>query len=396
MKVYIVGIGMDGRNTLTREGWKAVTEAELLIGAERMLAPFAELGKETLCSYIPQEIAEALRSCGKDTAAVLMSGDCGFFSGTKKLLPLLGDYDTETVPGISAAAYLCAKTGISYEKMKFVSLHGQNGNTAVNVMMNEYCFFLLGGEMTAAGLCSRLAAYGLPEVTVHIGEELGYEGERIVSGTAGSLRDGSFGRLAAAVVYNPQFIGHIPSAVSDGSFIRGGIPMTKSEVRCIAAAKLDICSDSVVWDIGCGTGSVSVEAAYRCADGKVLAFDRNAEAAELTRKNAAAFGCDNIIVQEGECPAVLAGAEPPDKVFIGGSGGNMKDILEAVYRANPKADIAAAAVSLETLRDTAEAFGQYGAECEVTQIAVTRTERIGAHTMLRAQNPVFIISGRLS
>ena len=175
MKIYIVGTGMDGEKTLNREAENAISEAKLLIGAKRILQPFKAYEKELFVSYDPREIAEKLNSCTYETAAVLMSGDCGFFSGAKKLFPLLEAHDVYIVAGISSAAYFCSKLGISYEKMKFISLHGRCSNIAANVKMSERCFFLLGGKITAAEVCRRLCDHGMGGVTVHIGTDLGYE-----------------------------------------------------------------------------------------------------------------------------------------------------------------------------------------------------------------------------
>ena len=113
MKIYIVGTGMDGEKTLNREAENAISEAKLLIGAKRILQPFKAYEKELFVSYDPREIAEKLNSCTYETAAVLMSGDCGFFSGAKKLFPLLEAHDVYIVAGISSAAYFCSKLGIS-------------------------------------------------------------------------------------------------------------------------------------------------------------------------------------------------------------------------------------------------------------------------------------------
>ena len=394
MKVYIVGTGMDGRNTLTNEAEKAVAESGLLIGAERMLRPFSSSGKELFASYKPADIAEKLSISSHSTAAVLMSGDCGFFSGTKKLIPLLADFDVSVIPGISSVSYFCSKAGLSYERMKFISLHGQHSNIAVNVRTNEYCFFLLGGDMTAADVCRRLCGFGMGGVNVYIGKDLGYPGERIITGKASALTDAEADGLAVMVTENNEYLRHIPSAIDDGKFIRGNIPMTKSEVRCIAVAKLDTGSDSVVWDIGCGTGSVSVEAAFRCPDGKVFSFDKNSEAIMLTNENALEFGCDNIEASEGMCPDILADIPAPDKVFIGGSSGNLAGIFGIVHSKNPRADIVMTSVSLETLHDAISCFESYGTSPEIVQLSSARTKKLGSHTMLQAQNPVFIISGR--
>lgn len=396
MKVYIVGTGMDGRNTLTNEAEKAIESAGLLIGAERMLSPFRNSGKELFFSYLPQDIADKINSCKCTSAAVLMSGDCGFFSGTKKLLPLLDGHDVSVVPGISSASFFCSRLGISYENMKFITLHGRSSNIAVNVRMNEKCFFLLGGEMTAADVCKRLCEYGMGSVTVHIGTDLGYENEKKFSGTAADLADTEICGLAVMITENCDFLRHIPSAIDDGHFIRGEIPMTKSEVRCIAVSKLNICNDSVVWDIGCGTGSVSVEAAYRCQDGRVFAFDKNQEAVTLTEKNARRSGCDNIEAAKGICPDILQNAPAPDKVFIGGTSENMSAVFDCIFSKSPNADIVVTAVSLETLNEAVSCFERSGKSPEIVQIAATRTKKLGSHTMLQAQNPVFIISGRLS
>ena len=396
MKVYIVGTGMDGRNTLTKEAENAVLKADVLIGAKRMLSPFISLGKEVYTGYVPQDIADMINKGKYDTAAVLMSGDCGFFSGTKKLLPMLDAHEVKLFPGISSMTYFCSRLGFSYEKMKFITLHGRNANIAVNVKLNRHCFILLGGEMTASAVCSRLCSYGLGDVTVHIGADLGYENERIISGKANELTDISVSGLSVMIVENDSCLRYIPSAIDDAEFIRKEIPMTKSEVRCAAISKLDICADSVMWDIGCGTGSVSVEAAFRCYDGSVFAFDKKPEAAELTAVNARRFGCDNIIVSEGICPDILSDAPVPDKVFIGGTSGNMSAIFECIYSKNPNADIVVTTVSLETLHDALSSFEKYQITPEIVQISAVRTNKLGSHTMLQAQNPVFIISGRLS
>ena len=108
------------------------------------------------------------------------------------------------------------------------------------------------------------------------------------------------------------------------------------------------------------------------------------------------FGCDNVIISEGSCPESLENAQAPDKVFIGGSSGNMDGIFTAIYAKNPKADIVVTAVSLETLNEAVKCFERYGTSPEITQIAAARTEKIGTHTMFKAQNPVFIISGGLA
>ena len=395
MKVYLIGTGMEGCKTLTAEARAAIESSELLIGAERILEPFSAYGKRTACAYLPKDITDILEKENCSAVSVLLSGDTGFFSGAAKLRSALAEYETETVCGISSAAYLCAKAGISYENMKHISLHGREGNIAVNVRMNEKCFFLLGGSISAAEVCRRLCEYGMPDADIYIGERLGYADERVTAGKASGLCDISTDRLCCLAAVNGSYLRHIPSCISDDSFLRTEIPMTKSAVRGNIAAGLGIESGSVCWDFGCGTGSVSVEMAFRCPDGRVYSFDKKQEAVKLTAENARLFGCDNIFPYAAELPTLPGDIPSPDKVFIGGSSGNMAEILALIHERNSNADICVTAVSVETLGQASAAFEAYGGSFDITQLAVTETHKVGGHTMFRAQNPVFIIRGKL-
>ena len=395
-KIYVIGIGTNGAGSLTADAAAAIQSAGLLIGAKRMLEPYADSGKALVCQYQPESIAETLRSSPESCAAVLLSGDSGFFSGAKKLLPLLQDMDAAVLPGISSVSAFCAKCSISYENMRFLSLHGNTENIAVHVHTNRYCFFLLGGDMTAAQVCQRLCEYGLSEVQVYIGINLGYDTERILHGRASDYLTFPAETLTVLIAENPAYLRYIPSAVPDSAFIRGKVPMTKAEVRCNAVAALRIAHDAVCWDIGCGTGSVSVEMAFRCPDGQVYAFDHNAEAVSLTVLNAKHFSCDNIRTVAGSCPEILRDYPAPDAVLIGGSGGKLSAIFAEIARRNPKADVAVTAVSLETLAEARTEFEQYCEECQIVQIAVTRTKKLGSHTMPDPQNPVWLIAGGLT
>lgn len=396
MTVYIIGTGTDGAGTLTRDAQAAIDRARLLIGAGRMLAPYENQGRQTRCLYQAEQIAQALRESDADPAAVLLSGDIGFFSGARRVLPLLGGMEVHCIPGISSAAGFCARLGVSYEDMHFVSLHGRESAVALPVRTHARCFFLLGGDMTAGAVCRRLCQFGLAEVTVHIGERLGYADESCRSGTAAEFREYEGDRLAVLVTENPAYLPYLPTSIPDAAFLRGSIPMTKSVVRGAAVSALQIGQNAVCWDIGCGTGSVSVEMAYRCPAGTVHAFDRNPDAVRLTRDNAERFSCDNILVSEGICPDILAAAPAPDCVFVGGSAGAMTEIFRCIHAKNPAARIAVTAVSLETLHEAAACFSRFHAEYGITQIAVTQTRQIGSHTMMQAENPVFLIQGRLS
>ena len=390
MTVTIAATGMGGTATLTREAQEAIASAELLIGAGRMLAPYQDSGKALYMSYDPAAIAGRIR-CGRErSAAVLMSGDTGFFSGTKKLLPLLAEHEVRVLPGIASPVYLCAKAGLSWERLHCVTLHGAENSIAVHVRSHALTCFLLGGSITVAQLCERLIEYSLPHTRLHIGSNLGCENEQVLHGAPADFSDLPAEKLCTAIVENPGFCPYLPSGIPDSEFLRASVPMTKAEVRCLAVSSMRIARSDTVWDIGCGTGSVTVELALRCPDGHVYAIDKNPEAVRLTRENLRRFSCDNVTVTEGSFPETAL--PPPDKVFLGGTGGSLRKITETVYAANPAAQIVLTAVTLETLAEAQAVFTAIGRNCTITQIAVTRTKHLGAHTLRQAENPIFLIS----
>ena len=391
MKVYIIGIGMGGEGTMTSEALEAVKKAEILIGARRMTEPFKNMGKPVFEEYRSAEIVRYIEESECECIAVLMSGDCGFFSGAKKLAELLPDADTEFISGISSPVYFMSKLKKEWSDCHFVSLHGKSGNVVRSVCAHEKTFFLLGGDVTAADICCKLCDYGKGDISVYIGEELGYPDEKITVGKACELTEYSASGLSVLLAENPDYERNIQCGIDDEKFVRGKVPMTKKEIRANVVTGLEIGKNDVCWDIGCGTGSVSVEMALMCENGMVCAVDKNSEAIGLTLENSRNFGCDNIEVIEGDAAEIVNELPVPDCVFIGGSSGEIESIIRIALEKNRNIRLTITAVSLETLSECIGIFDKFELEAEITQIAVTRTRKIGKHTMMSAENPIFII-----
>ncbi len=392
-QVSIIGIGMNGKNSVTAPALEAIRSADAIIGAKRMTDPFSDMDKPIMISYDPEETAEFIKKNTYEKYVVLMSGDCGFFSGAEKLLPYLVDFRTEVICGISSPVYFSSKIKIPWSDWRFISLHGTDANIVRNVCAYEKTFVLLGGKVTASEICRRLCEYDLGETEIYIGENLSYDDEKIISGCANELCDIQTANLAVMLAVNKKYEKLKGIGIPDCEFIRSKVPMTKSEVRSVCISKLGIANDSICWDIGSGSGSVSVEMAVQCTDGKVYSVDRSEEAVSLVRQNLRKFGCDNIIPIHGCAENIMHELPAPDCVFIGGSGGHLTEIIEKVYEKNPYAVIVITAVSLETLNRSAAVFENIGISAEITQIAVTHTKKVGTHTMLTAENPIFIIKG---
>ena len=182
--------------------------------------------------------------------------------------------------------------------------------------------------------------------------------------------------------------------IADELFIRGKVPMTKQEVRAVMLAKLQIQKDSRVLDIGAGTGSVSIECALMAPDGQAYAAERDAEAIGLLRGNMERFGVSNITICAGEAPQSVAHLEALDRVFIGGSGGNLEELIGFAHRRlRPGGQLCASFILLENLTEGLAQAKQYGFEAiEAVWVAVSTRRELAGKSFFKPANPVCILS----
>ena len=242
-------------------------------------------------------------------------------------------------------------------------------------------------------LCEKLLEYGLSDVKLYIGERLHYSDERITEGTPEELKGQTFDGLCVALIENPDFQKEIRGCIPDEEFLRGSAPMTKSEVRWLSVEKLRLQEDSVAWDVGAGTGSVTVEMALRAFEGQVWAVEKKPEAVALIEENCRTFGTPNVHVVEGTAPEALEDLPAPTHVFIGGSSGNLKEILALVLGKNPKVRVVLNAITLETVGEANACLKELPFEnVEITQIQVSKSKKVGPYQMMMGQNPVYIFS----
>ena len=391
-KVVLVGIGMGGVDTRTVGMERAVREAECLIGAARMLNAVDASGKETHAAVAAKDIASLIRDSSCRTFAILLSGDTGFYSGARALLAELIDMDVEVLPGIGSLQYLCARLHRPWEDVYAVSLHGRNRNFVRDVRSHSAVFALVGGASGAHDALQRLCDAQLGGLTVHVGERLGYPEERIVHGTAQELMKEAFDSLSVLLVENGDsdaFV--VVHGLPDEAFDRDETPMTKSEVRSVCLSKLELTRGAVVYDIGAGSGSVSVEAALQAAHGSVYAIEMKEKAAALTRRNGEKFGLTNLEVICGRAPEALEALPAPTHAFIGGSTGGLEEIIDCLLRKNPRVRIVVNAVTLETtaaLTELAKKF-EY---CDIAEVSIAKPRVLGRYHLMTAQNPVFIFT----
>lgn len=401
-KISLVGIGMGTALTMTAQAEEAVRSADCLIGARRMLEAVRDLdaaaGKPALAEYRGEEILSYIRSHPEyREIAVLLSGDTGFHSGAKTLGGLLGselpECETQMIPGIASVVYLAARLNTSWEDAALVSLHGKDEDFIRTVSRNRKTFLLLGGRDAGTRALERLREYEMDEIMIHAGRRLSYPDERIVSGTIQQISEEDVDGLCVVLAENPSPDLSACCHVPDDAFIRENVPMTKEEVRAVSIAELRLTKNAVVYDIGAGTGSVSVEAALSGTDIRVYAVEKNPEAVSLIGENRKKFRADGIRIISGEAPEALEGLEAPTHVFIGGSSGNLKEILKTVLDRSPEARIVVNAISLETVSEVMEAEKEgLLKDARITQIMASRARKLGRYHLMTGQNPVYIIS----
>lgn len=396
-EVFIAGIGPGSEALQTQEVRAAIRRADCLIGARRMLDAVAGPQQLAIDAIAPETIASHIAQhpeCG--VFCVVMSGDTGFYSGTKKLLPLLCDCRVQVLPGLSSMSYLCARLGVSYEDAVPVSLHGRDFDIAREVRRRRKVFTLVGGDGGMQALCERLTQAGLGHVRIAVGERLSYPDEAITRGTAQELRSHTFDKLSAALIENDTPNEIVTPGLPDEAFLRELepgklVPMTKSEVRSICLSKLRLTPNAVCWDVGAGTGSVSIEMARLCADGTVYAIEKNERALALLEKNKEAFSASNMQIIPGLAPEACRALPAPTHAFLGGTSGSVRDILALLLEKNPRVRIVATAVTLESVSALSSCMADFEiAEC--VSVQVSKASPLGRYHLMQAQNPVYIFT----
>ena len=403
--INLVGIGLGNPNLLTKAAYKAIESSNIIIGARRILESIKEDFADKLyyIEYNTEKILEIIKENIGNEIAVVFSGDISLFSGSIKLFERLNaaiedrkvfkDCKINTFPGISSLSYLCAKTNTDISKVKILSFHGKEELLYHNIDSNEYTFIITSKADGVKKICRKLIEFGFFELDIILGENLSYDNERITKANASKFLDMEISDLNCMIISNPDADKSISFGLSDEVFVRDKVPITKSEVRAIIMSKLDIQTDSICYDIGAGSGSVSIEMSRLAYDGKVYAIEKNPLAVELIQKNIHNFSAENIELIHAKAPDGLDNIINADKIFIGGSGGELISMMKMIFTSKKNPTIVISAITMETIAqitDIVKIAKEKGYDTEITAINVSKSKEVGPYNMMMAQNMVFI------
>ena len=425
--LFLVGTGVGAPEAGTQEAHAAVASADVLFGARTVLDNLKSswpeaAGKAVISVYDAGAILQYLRENPQVRAAAIMySGDSGFYSGASSMLALveklrneagdtskadadaaagvfLNELDIRVICGISCVSWFAARAGIPWQDWKILSSHGRFCNVIGEVRRHVRCFVLLSGaedlRRTGALLLKAQQEGNLGLLRLIYGYELSRPGEEIRECSAAELTQVSREGLYVLFIEN-LLVQRFPvlPGLPDSAFLRGRAPMTSSEIRALSLCKLQPGPKPVIWDVGAGTGSVSVEAALACPGGRVWSIEYKKAALELLKENRDRFCLQNMEIVEGRAPEALKDLPVPTHVFIGGSGGEIGQILLEVFSKNPGARVVVNCITSETLAALQTALNRLPVQdVECIQVSVHREETLGSYHYLRGMNPVFIIS----
>lgn len=422
-KIILSGIGMGNTDGITREAYHAFEEAEVIFGAERMLENLPGKGIKVPYYRADDIISYLIEHPQYTKVAAAFSGDSGFYSGAQSMKKALEEAnekgilksETTILPGVSSVSALAARLGVSWNDAVLASIHGRRANVVNLVRKNTKVFLLLSGKNDFEMLVNKFREAGINHVKISAGYRLSYPDEKLFTFYLDEFETKLFDLpegVYTCLIENEDCEEQILTpGIADEIFSRTKVPMTKNEVRVLSISRLELTKNAVVYDVGSGTGSVSIECARLSPDIFVFAIEQKEEAANLTKENAVRLGLsDQIVVINKKAPEGFEELPTPTHVFIGGSSGVLSDILSAIQKklivkentkgktdkASKGVRVVINAVSLETIAQITKLIQTYPVKhVQLTQIQASRAHKLGSYNLMQAQNPVLIASFNL-
>ncbi len=404
--VWIIGIGDDGLEAVPNLVRQLILSADILAGNERTLALVPEApGKRVAVGADLDDVVNEINAAGNAKVAVLVTGDPLFYGLARFLCERLGTERCEIIPHVSSMQMAFARVKESWDEAYLTNLANHSLDSIVEkIRVATKVGLFTTEQITPAQVAKKLLARRIDYFTIYVCENLGARNERVTLGTVAEIAEQNFEPLNVMVLVRSADVPDRPrqSRVRsmfgnpDEEFVQStpkhGL-LTPAEVRAVALAQMALHSNSIVWDVGAGSGSVSVEAAQLAPGGQVYAIERDKEDEALIRQNADRFGVTNVIPVLGTAPEVWANLPNPDAVFIEGSGREISRLAELAFdRLNPGGRFVANVVSVQSLDEVTEALGKKTSQVEVWMINISRGKTQLERLRFEALPPTFVVA----
>ncbi len=423
-KLILIGIGYRPLGARARE---VVLQADVVLASSRLhdvFQRYAEYGavkdRITVVNKVPETIAFIRRYFSQSPTKpviLLASGDPFFFGIGRRMIEEFGREQVEIHPDLSSAQMAFSRINVAWDDAIFISLHGGPDIAKRRALPYEVKDIpqllertgkmgILTDPVNNPSIVAKVlqSAFRSPksEIDMYICERLGYPDERIIRGTPAEIAEKTFVDPNVVIIQRTES----RNQKTDGKpkdEVRFGLRedeirherglITKDEVRAVTIHKLRLPQAGVVWDVGAGSGAVSVEAARLFTGLHVIAVEKEQSRAETIIMNLSRLNVPNVEVIQGSAPEALRGMPAPDRVFIGGSGGNMGAIVKLVSDTMPRGIIVINAATLDTLHESLQALETNGFSTEVSEIAVSRSKNLAGRRQMSALNPIFVVTG---
>ncbi len=397
-RIYLVGAGITGWEGFTSKALEIIGKADVMIGHQRHLDIFPDFSGAKRVLGDLSELMDFLKSTDQ-RAVVLASGDPNFFGVSRFLLRNLPKERIEIFPNVTSMQYAFAHIKEQWDDSIFVSVHGRGMHSAIDkIIASEKACVLTDMINTPAAIAAELIERGAEGYEAWLCEDLGMPTEKFTKTSVRGLLELSASELNILILirtYEPNLVHYPLIGIADDEFLTSKKLITKQEVRAVTLAKLQLQDDLVLWDIGAGSCSVSIEASNLMPNGRIFAVERNQQCIGFINENLKKFCARNIKLIEAFAPDGLDVLPDPDRVFIGGAGGKLDEIIDMVsLRLKPEGVVVINAVTLDTLTRAVEFLEDHGFTVEATCVNIAKTRNLTEYKMFEAQNPVYVISAR--
>jgi precorrin-6Y C5,15-methyltransferase (decarboxylating) len=387
--LHVIGIGADGMESLSPAARAALEAAEVVVGGERHHGLTEGLTAERIAWPSPFDaLIGQLKSLRGRRVAVLATGDPLWFSVGARIGRALPVAEIAYHPQLSAFQLAAARLGWSLADCETVSVHGRPVEGIIPFLQpGARLIALTSGAETPAAVAALMAARGYGESRLVALSDMGTDAEQRIEGTAAAWPGDvpPFNTLAIDCVAGPEaaVAPRVPG-LADALFEHDGT-MTKREVRAMTLARLAPTPGALLWDVGCGCGSVAIEWMRAAPWAKAVGIEPRADRRALSAANAAALGAPGLRVIAGEAPAALEGLDAPDAVFVGG-GLSRETVAAALAALKPGGRLVANAVTVESETVLAALHAEKGGE--LVRVSVARADAVGGRTGWRPFMPV--------